>query len=104
MTTTQLTLRVAAPTRDPHVVARRYVLEAIETCARHNGGRVSLNDVRATLTAVGANIPRGVTGSTVQSLKRAGRLVPAGVERSDDVAGGNAGRLIETYQLVGGAA
>jgi len=103
MTTQQLTLRVDAPTRDPHVVARRYVIEAIETCARHNGGRVSLNDVRRTLAAVGAVIPRGVTGATVQSLRRAGRLVADGVERSDDVAGSNAGRLIETYVLVGGA-
>jgi hypothetical protein len=63
-----------------------------------------MNAVRALLADVGAVIPRGVTGATVQSLKRAGRLVPAGVERSDDVAGGNAGRLIETYRLVGGAA
>ena len=104
MTTQQLTLRVAAPTRDPHVLARRYVTEAIRHVARHNAGRVSLNDVRRTLANVGAVIPRGVTGATVAAMKRTGRLVPDGVERSDDAACGNAGRLIETYQLVGGAA
>jgi len=103
MTVQQLTLRVDAPTRDPHVLARRYVLEAIDAVARSNGGRVSMNAVRATLAAVGAVIPRGVTGATVRDLRRAGRLVADGTERSDDVAGGNAGRLVETYRLTGGA-
>jgi hypothetical protein len=75
MTATQLALRVDTPTRDPHVLARRYVVEAIRHVASHNHGRVSMNAVRALLADVGAVIPRGVTGATVQSLKRAGRLV-----------------------------
>jgi hypothetical protein len=100
--TVQLTLRVAAPTRDPHVVARRYVLEAIRHVASHNAGVVSPNAVRELLTAVGADIPRGVAGATYRTLRRDGRLVPLGMERSDDTAGGNAGKWHETYRLADG--
>jgi hypothetical protein len=65
---------------------------------------VSPNAVRNLLAAVGVTLPRGVVGATYRGMRRDGRLVPHGVERSDDVAGGNAGRLVETYRLTGGAA
>ena len=57
--------------------------------------------VRAILAAVPEwDIPRGVTGAVYRDLRRQGVLVPVGTERSDDVKGGNAGRLIETFRLV----
>jgi hypothetical protein len=100
VTSTQLAL-VNPPATDPHADARRHVWLAIETAAALHDGWVSPNVVRAMLAAVPEwDIPRGVTGAVYRDLRRQGVLVPVGTERSDDVKGGNAGRLIETFRLV----
>jgi hypothetical protein len=104
MTVIQLAFRTDVDPVDPHADARRYVVEAIRHVAGHNGGVVSPNAVRSLLAAVGVDLPRGVVGATYRSMRRDGRLVPHGVERSDDVKGSNAGRLVETYRLTGGVA
>ena len=100
MTTTQLALVTATP-QDIHADARRHVWLAIETAAALHDGWVSPNAVRAILAAVPEwVVPRGVCGAVYRDLRRQGVLVPVGTERSDDVKGGNAGRLIETFRLV----
>jgi hypothetical protein len=98
VTVTQLALVTATP-EDIHADARRRIRDTIRDVARAHGGIVSPNCVRRALVPFG-DMPRGVVGQVYRDLRRQGVLVPVGTERSDDVKGGNAGRLIETFRLV----
>lgn len=98
MTATQLALVAPDPT-DPHAEARRAVRDAIAVTATLHGGRVSANAVRLRLT--GYDVPPRIVGQVYRELRREGRLVEVGAERSNDVKGGNAGKLIPVYQWVG---
>ena len=95
---TQLAFGLDAPQLDPLAGHRATIRHAIETAAILHGGRVSPNDVRTRL--VGLDVPPRLVGQVYAALRREGHLVPYGTERSDDVRGGNGGRLIETYRWV----
>ena len=102
MTVTQLALTTADPI-DPHADARRLVRDTIAEVADIHRGVVSANTVRRLLEEHrqwGADIPPHVVGACYAALRREGRLVEDGVERSDDVKGGNAGRPIVKYRWV----
>ena len=101
MTTTQLAFRVDATPDDPHATARRHVITAIATSAELDGGRVSPNRVRAILAAVPEwAVPPPVIGATYRALRLAGHLAYHATEISDDVRGGNAGKIHRTYRWV----
>lgn len=96
MTAQQLTLTDAA-TVDPDAEHRETVRWVIVGVASRNGGRVSMNDVRPRLVALG--VPGHIVGQEVSRLRRAGRLVEVGHERSTDTKSGNGGRWIPRYVL-----
>lgn len=100
MTTTQLTLVPAAAGKahDPHAAARQQVRDAIAVTAVLHGGVVSANAVRVRL--VGYDVPGRIVGQVYAALRREGRLVEDGIERSTDTAGGNSGRWIPVYRWV----
>jgi hypothetical protein len=100
MTDTQLALMPAAAGRDhdPHAAARQQVRDAIAVTAVLHGGTVSANAVRIRLA--GYDVPSQIVGQVYRELRREGRLVEDGVERSTDTAGGNAGRWIPVYRWV----
>ncbi len=102
MTATQLAL-VSPAAEDPHADARRLVRDTIAEVADIHRGVVSANTVRRLLDEHrqwGADIPPKVVGQVYASLRREGRLVEDGVERSTDVKGGNAGKWIARYRWV----
>ncbi len=102
MTVTQLALVAASP-EDPHADARRLVRDTIAEVADIHRGVVSANTVRRLLDEHrqwGADIPSHVVGACYRDLRREGRLVEDGVERSTDVKGGNAGKWIARYRWV----
>ncbi len=102
MTATQLALTAADPV-DPHAAARRLIRDTIATVAGFRDGVVSANTVRRILDEHrqwGADIPPRLVGQVYASLRREGRLIEVGVERSDDVKGSNAGRLQPLYRWV----
>lgn len=99
---TQLAFPVDATPADPHAGARRHVVEAIALDAELHGGIVSPNRVRAHLAAMPEwEVPPSCVGSTYRALRLAGHLAYAGTEISDDVRGGNAGKIHRTYRWVG---
>ena len=100
MTDTQLALLLPFDQVDPDAAARATVRDAIETTAALNGGHVSSNAVRARLRTTGADVPSHIVGQVYSTLRREGRLVETGTERSTDSASGNAGRHIPTYLWV----
>ena len=100
MTDTQLMLGVEAPVVDPDALARQTVRTVIENEARLHGGHVSSNAVRARLRTTGVDVPSHVVGQVYAQLRREGRLVEAGSERSTDTQSGNGGRLIPSYVWV----
>ena len=98
---TQLAFPVGATPTDPHADARRHVIEAIALCAETRGGIVSPNAVRAILAAMPEwDVAPHVVGQTYRALRLAGHLAYAGTEISDDVKGGNAGKIHRTYRWV----
>ena len=98
---TQLAFPVDAAPADPHADARRRVVEAIALDAELHGGIVSPNRVRAHLAAMPEwEVPPPVVGQTYRALRLAGHLAYAGTEISDDVRGGNAGKIHRTYAWV----
>lgn len=100
-TDTQLAFPVDATPADPHADARRHVVEAIALCAESCHGIVSPNHVRAILATMPEwEIPPHVVGQTYRALRLAGHLAYAGTEISDDVRGGNAGKIHRTYAWV----
>jgi hypothetical protein len=102
MTATQLALATAEPV-DLHAEARRIVRDTIAAVADIHGGVVSANTVRRLLDEHrqwGADIPPRLVGQVYAALRREGRLIEVGVERSDDVKGSNAGRLQPLYRWV----
>jgi hypothetical protein len=98
VTATQLALGLDAPAVDPDALARQCVRTVIESTARLHGGHVSMNDVRDRLA--GRDVPSHIRGQVVAALRREGRLVEAGHERSTDTKSGNGGRIIPTYYWV----
>lgn len=96
---TQLALRVDQTPEQRHATARRRVTAAIATVAELNGGRVSPNAVRSAL-AMWPDIPPQVVGATYRALRLAGHLAYDATEISDDVRGGNAGKIHRTYRWV----
>ena len=101
MTAAQLAFPVDATPDDPHADARRHVAAAIALCAEVHDGIVSPNAVRAYLAAMPEwVIPSHVVGQTYRALRLAGHLAYAGTEISDDVRGGNAGKIHRTYAWV----
>lgn len=101
MTAAQLTFSIDATPDDPHADARRHVVEAIALAAETGHGIVSPNAVRAYLAAMPEwDVPPHVVGQTYRALRLAGRLAYAGTEISDDVRGGNAGKIHRTYRWV----
>lgn len=100
MTATQLSWIPAAaePDRDRHARARQQVRDAIAVTAALCDGTVSANHVRARL--VGYDVPPRIIGQVYSALRREGRLVEDGVERSNDTVSGNAGRWIPVYRWV----
>lgn len=100
-TDTQLAFPVDATHTDPHADARRHVIEAIALCAETHGGIVSPNAVRAILASMPEwDVAPHVVGQTYRALRLAGHLAYAGTEISDDVKGGNAGKIHRTYRWV----
>ena len=105
MTVQQLALRVDQTPAERHADARRHVVTAICLVAERNGGTVSPNVVRRYLATVPEwQIPPSVVGATYRSLRRSGHLTPAGHEVSDDVSGGNSGKLHNVYVWTGDVA
>ena len=102
MTDTQLALGLDAAVVDPDAEHRETVRWVIVGSATRNRGHVSMNDVRPRLIALG--VPGHIVGQEVARLRRTGRLVEAGTERSTDTKSGNGGRLIPTYTYVPTAA
>lgn len=98
--TTQLALLLPFETVDPDAHHRAVVRDTIETTAALNHGHVSSNQVRARLRTTGVDVPSHVVGQVYAQLRREGRLVEAGSERSTDTQSGNGGRLIPTYTWV----
>ncbi len=102
MTATQLALTTADPI-DPHADARRLGRDTRAEVADIHRGVVSANTVRRLLDEHrqwGAVVPPKVVGQVYAALRREGRLVEDGVERSTDVKGGNAGKWIARYRWV----
>lgn len=99
-TDTQLAFPVDATPTDPHADARRHVIAAITLCAETRSGTVSPNVVRAILAECEWDVPSHVVGQTYRALRLAGHLEHAGTEISDDVKGGNAGKIHRTYRWV----
>ena len=97
MTATQLLL-TTAPAVDPDAEHRETVALVLSRVAARNRGHVSMNEARPRLRAFG--VPSHIVGQEVARLKRAGRLVETGTERSTDTRSGNGGRLIVTYTWV----
>jgi hypothetical protein len=96
--TTQLAFRVDTPRADPDDVHRRHVTEAIALTAEMHHGHVSPNRVRAILATIPEwKIPPHVIGQTYRALRLAGHLAYCSTEVSDDVRGGNAGKIHRTY-------
>lgn len=100
-TDTQLAFPVDATPTDPHADARRHVIEAICLDAELHRGTVSPNRVRAHLASMPEwDIPPQTVGQTYRALRLAGHLEHAGTEISDDIKGGNAGKIHRTYRWV----
>jgi hypothetical protein len=99
----QMTFRIPADPTDPHAEARAHVVSAIAAAAEMHGGRVTQNAVRTILAAVPEwDVPPHIVGATYRSLRLRGVLAYDGLtEVSDDVAGGNAGKIHRTYVWVG---
>ncbi len=65
------------------------------------GGRISPNEVRALLRRTHGFLPAPQRiGPTYRALVKAGQITRDGWEISDDVEGGNRGRMVPSYRLV----
>lgn len=100
---TQLALDVDQPTVDPDEAHRATIKAAIRAAALANRGSISPNSVRAILSDY--DIPGHLVGQVYRTMRLDGEIAYDGLtEISDDVAGGNAGKIHRTYVWVGGAA
>lgn len=99
---TQLALDVDPQVVDRYQTCRRTVESAIRAAALTNQSRISPNAVRAILSDY--DVPGYIVGQVYRSMRCAGEIAYDGLtEISDDVAGGNAGKIHRTYVWVGGA-
>lgn len=98
--TTQLALDVTATAVDRDEEHRATIRAAIRTAALNNQRRISPNHVRALLAD--HDVPGHLVGQVYRTLRRATVIAYDGLtEISDDVAGGNAGKIHRTYVWVG---
>jgi hypothetical protein len=99
--TAQLALDIHTEGIDRQEQARQLIEDAIRTTAVLHGGRVTQNAVRTRLTGLPRDLHH-LVGQVYRSLRLSGHLSYDGLtEVSDDVAGGNAGKIHRTYVWVG---